>query len=159
MRSWTDKDAEAQMRLVLEKMKKAPEGSIEHLIEREFLACSVEEHWMDFTIKVPVLSENRIGVANGGYLAAITDEGMGCAFSALNGDPDVLPTTLDYQVSTIRPIYPGQAVRMRVTMEHVGKRTALCHAYIYDGDKLCVIATENFAMLKTDKVTPSEWYK
>ena len=159
MKNWTNKDAENRVRLFLDKMKDSPEGGIERLISKEFLACSVEESWMDYTITIPRASENRIGTANGGYLASIADEGMGYAFSALNGDEAVRPVTMDYQISTIRTLFPGQTVRMRCTVEHVGKRTALCHAYIYDGDKLCVLATENFALISSDAIRTADWYQ
>ena len=155
---WTDKDAEGVMRLLLEKMKNAPEGSIEILIEKEFSACSVEEMWMDCTFTVPKAAENRIGTAHGGYLAAILDESMGYSFSALSGDPEISPVTLDYQVNTIRALRPGQTARIHCTVDHVGKRTALCHGYIYDGDRLCATATENYALIESGRLQYSDWF-
>lgn len=137
----------------------APVGHLEHLLKCEYIDCSPEERWVDFRVVIPQEVSNRIKTAHGGYVAAIGDECMAIATNALISKGDMLTTTLDMQIHTMKAMFPGDEIIIHCDHDHMGKRSILANARFYRGRELCAVVTQNFMLLPKDHVEYVKWEK
>ncbi len=73
---------------------------------------------------------NPHGTVQGGFVAAMLDDVMGPALVSMT-DGACLPSSLDMNVSFIRPVMPGRVIgRGRVV--HLGKTMAFLEAELFD---------------------------
>ena len=76
---------------------------------------------------------NGMGVAHGGWAAALLDSALGCAINTLM-PPGRLFTTLELKINYTRPLTQAIGeVRCEARAIHVGKRTATAEARVVDG--------------------------
>jgi len=92
---------------------------------------------------------NAIGTVHGGVIASWADTAMGYAIQS-QLPAGVGLTTLDIQVRYLRAVRPGDApVSIIGTSEHVGRRTGVARAELYDDQqKLLATATTSCLILR-----------
>lgn len=104
----------------------------------------VEEGRVVFGLEPAEYHLNPLGSVHGGVYATMLDSATGCAVhSALPAG--VRYTSLDLSVKFLRGLGEGSGpVRCEGLVVHLGGRTALAEARLYDGkDRLCAHATSS----------------
>ena len=91
---------------------------------------------------------NAIGTVHGGVIASWADTAMGYAIQS-RLPAGVSLTTLDLQVRYLRAVRPDDGpVSIIGTADHVGRRTGVARAEVYDGDhRLLATATTSCLIL------------
>jgi len=113
------------------------DGRFEHYENRKVLHCSFDSAER-FT--------NPMQVMQGGFIAAAVDNTMGpLSYLAANQ----ATTTLDLNVSYIRPVKTGRRLRVEAQIVSRGRRTMYMEAQVCDADgKLLAKATSHMLILQ-----------
>lgn len=88
---------------------------------------------------------NSLGVMQGGFLCALADAAMGFAVQTLGA----LGTTLDLNLNYMAPVAVDTRLTAHGTILHLGRKTAVTEASIYDeGGHLVVKSRATFFILE-----------
>ncbi len=86
-------------------------GTISAMISPKYIGCSPEQDWVDLEYSTAAWMCNIRGVLHGGVISTILDNAMGAVAWCLDGGR-VCPT-VSLQISFVRPIVPGDPLRVR----------------------------------------------
>ena len=114
-----------------------------------FSVQEVEEGHVVFGMEPAEFHFNLIGSVHGGVFATLLDSAAGCAVhSALPAG--VRYTSLDLSVKFLRPLGADSGeVRCEGLVVHLGGRTALAEARLWDGSgRLCAHATSSCLIIR-----------
>lgn len=109
-----------------------------------FTVLEVEAGRVVFGLEPAEYHVNPIGSVHGGVLATLLDSAAACAVHSML-PPGTSYTSLDLSVKFLRGLGVGSGpVRCEGLVVHLGGRTALAEARLYDGDgRLCAHATSS----------------
>jgi len=109
-----------------------------------FTVLEVESGRVVFGMEPAEYHFNPIGSVHGGVFATLLDSACGCAVHS-SLPAGTAYTSLDLSVKFLRGLGAGSGpVRCEGLVVHVGGRTALAEARLYDGaDRLCAHATSS----------------
>ncbi|MDD3170024.1 MAG: PaaI family thioesterase [Eubacteriales bacterium] len=137
-------DMENEIKSEIEKMYLNQSGSVNAMMEPEFVECSIDEKTL--TLEFPVLEweKNRVGYMHGGMIAAAFDIVTGLLARFLAGQS--FAPTIQLETVFIRPIPLGDVFVVRVKTNLAGRKLTHIYGegYIKSTNKLAATVTSSY---------------